>query len=293
MKKRRKNNFFTLVELLVSLGVFSILLVIFMQLFSGLRLVVANSELRTTNSTDIRVTMDLFSTLLGTLYYSTANTDSAEKGYFPFEVVQGGANNNSIDQFYFATKANLDLAGTSPIRYVGFMVPNRFENLETENAVFYDKLFLTVLSNKEGTNNADVYRQLFPQFSDSDDKLVKLATVKSTLTDNLKGKLRDNSTPETDTHNRIKLLDNVVEFKVRLLKADGTPESGNTITANTRQIEIRVSVLADKDYKEWVTLCEEATSEPSDAKKFRAVTQTTFCRRIYVDDHSLLEDTYE
>ena len=77
--KTRKN--FTLVELLVSLGVFSILLIVFMQFFSGMRLVWTNAEKNSTAHTDVRVAMDYLSVLLGSLYYSTANTPNAEKGY--------------------------------------------------------------------------------------------------------------------------------------------------------------------------------------------------------------------
>ena len=292
MKKFRKRQFFTLVELLVSLGVFSILLIIFMQLFSSLRLVVSTSELRTATTADVRNTMDLCSTMVSTLYYSTANTVTNEKGHFPFVLVSGGAA-NSADQLYFATKAQIDLAGSSPIRFVGFTVPNRANRLGTTGDDFCDKLFLTVLSNKEGSNNAEVYRQLFPQFVNAGNDLVPLSTAVGTLTDTLQTKLKDNSDPSTDTDSRIKLLDNVVEFKVRLLKADGTPESGNVITRDTRQIETVISVLADKEYKEWVALWGDKTSEPDEAKKFRVPVQTTYSRRIYVDDLSLVEDTYE
>ena len=290
MKKIMKIKFFTLVELLVSLGIFCVLLVVFMQLFNNFGKAVSSSEARTSNTIDVRNTMDLCSTLLSTLYYSTANTAASEKGYFPFEIVTG----NPSDKLYFATKAQIDLAGSSPIRYVGLMVPNRVDKMGTGSGTdFCDKLFLTVLSNKQGSNNADVYRQLFPQFVDAGNNLVSLATAVSTLKTNLQTKLTDNSDPATDTDNRIKLLDNVVGFKVRLLKADGTPESGTVITSQTRQIEIVISVLEDKEYKQWVALWGTATSEPADAQNFRITAQTTFCRRIYVDDHSLLEDSYE
>ena len=289
MRKFRKIKFFTLVELLVSLGIFSVLLVVFMQLFNNFSKVVTNSEARTANTIDVRNTMDLCSTLLSTLFYSTANTEASEKGYFPFAIVTG----TPSDQLYFATKAQIDLAGSSPIRYVGLMVPSRSASLGTTGTAFCDKLFLTVLSNKEGSNNADIYRQLFPQFVNASNDLVPLSTAVGTLTNNLRTKLTDNSNPATDTDNRIKLLDNVVEFKVRLLKADGTPESGTVITSQTRQIEIIISVLEEKEYKEWVAMWGTQTSEPSAAQTFRISAQTTFRRRIYVVDHSLLEDSYE
>ena len=157
----------------------------------------------------------------------------------------------------------------------------------------YDKLYLTVLTNKEGTTNANVYRQLFPQFVNSSNAIVPLTTAVSTLQSNLNVKLTENSTPGTDTDNRIKLLDNVVQFKVRLLKADGTPESGSVITKDTRQIEIELSVLKDEDYRQWLNERGTAATESNTAKEFRALRQSTFTRRIYLSDRSLQEDRYE
>ena len=278
--KTRKN--FTLVELLVSLGVFSILLIVFMQFFSGMRLVWTNAEKNSTAHTDVRVAMDYLSVLLGSLYYSTANTPNAEKGFFLFSVK---ANGNNPDEIYFATKTQIDLAGSNPVRFIGVLVPSSDNHLGAGSAL-HDKLYLTVLSNKEGSNNAEVYRQLFPQFVGSDDnETILLSDALTLLTTNLQNKLKDNTTPAVDTPNRIKLLDNVVDFKVRLLKGDGSEESGGVITSATREIEISISVLTDDDYRQW------STSANKD--EFRALRQTTFTRRIYIGDRSLLEDQYE
>ena len=292
MKKIRKVKNFTLVELLVSLGVFSILLIIFMQFFSGMRLVWTNAEKNANAHADVRIAMDMLSTLLSSLYYSTANTASGEIGHFLFRIDTG---TNEPDELYFATKTKIDLAGSNPIRFIGVLIPNRAGNLGVPDsqAALYDKLYLTVLSNKEGGANAAVYRQLFPQFVDaSGDNIISLATAATTLQDNLQGKLDDNNTPGTDTENRIKLLDNVVDFKVRLLKADGTAESGGVITAETREIEIAISVLSDSDYQEWVTTF-GSTPVNAASLEFRALRQTTFTRRISIGDRSLLEDRYE
>lgn len=291
MKNVRKKKFFTLVELLVSLGVFSILLIVFMQFFSGMRLVWSNSEKNSNTHADVRLAMDMLSTLLSSLYYSTANTESGEVGHFLFNVASGGA--DQPDRIYFASKTRIDLGGSSPIRFIGALVPNRSNPLGG-NANLYDKLYLTVLTNKEGGTNANVYRQLFPQFvDDSGENIVKLSAAASTLESNLNGKLMENLTPDTDTDNRIKLLDNVVQFKVRLLKADGTPESGSVITKDTRQIEIELSVLKDEDYRQWLNERGTAATEPDTAKEFRALRQSTFTRRIYLSDRSLQEDRYE
>ncbi len=277
--KTRKN--FTLVELLVSLGVFSILLIVFMQFFSGMRLVWTNAEKNSAAHTDVRVAMDYLSVLLGSLYYSTANTPNNEKGYFLFSVK---ANGNNPDGIYFATKTQIDLAGSNPVRFIGVLVPSSGNGFEA-NPALYDKLYLTVLSNKEGSNNAEVYRQLFPQFVDSGDDTIPFSQALDLLITKLQNKLKDNTIPAVDTPNRIKLLDNVVDFKVRLLKGDGSEESGGVITSATREIEISISVLTDDDYRQWSTTANK--------DEFRALRQTTFTRRIYIGDRSLLEDQYE
>ena len=70
----QNRNRFTLVELLVALGVFSVLLVVFMQVFSGMRLIWTNTEKRNETVSDARIAMDMVSVLLSSVYYSSASS---------------------------------------------------------------------------------------------------------------------------------------------------------------------------------------------------------------------------
>ena len=69
MKKLVKNRF-TLVELLVSMAVFSILLVLMMQFFSGARTLWTANEKRAAIYADATVAMDLMSQLLQSTFYT-------------------------------------------------------------------------------------------------------------------------------------------------------------------------------------------------------------------------------
>ena len=147
-----KRNF-TLVELLVSLGVFSILLVVFMQLFSGMRLAWTNTERHTDSSYSARVAMDMLSVLVGSMYYTNASTDLMENTVqFPFKLERSSANSADPAALYFASKTNIDLPGSNPVRFIGVQYVSPQSNfglseaLPREKERFY-KLYLTTVSN--------------------------------------------------------------------------------------------------------------------------------------------------
>ena len=59
-----KRTNFTLVELLVSLGVFSILLLVFMQLFNSMRQGIEKTEKQVDTRYSVTVSMDTFSNII-------------------------------------------------------------------------------------------------------------------------------------------------------------------------------------------------------------------------------------
>ena len=124
MKKYSRKYSFTLVELLVSLGVFSILLVLFMQFFSGMRLTWTNTEKRGDVSSDARIAMNMLSTLISATYYSTASLAPGEIGHFPYQI---DPLTSRPGKMYFAVKTNVDLPGSNPIRFIGVQLPNATE----------------------------------------------------------------------------------------------------------------------------------------------------------------------
>lgn len=290
MKKYSRKSRFTLVELLVSLGIFSILLVLFMQFFSGMRLAWTNTEKRSDISSNVRITMDMLSTLLGATYYSSASLYSGAEGRFPFQIDPAA---NRPGKMYFAVKTNIDLPGTSPIRFIGVQVPYAGQTLNGSlaNGDYY-KLYLTVLSNDASAGNGDVYPRFFPEFLNSSNNEQSASAALGDLRTNLNGKLSSAS------NHRIELLKNVTDFRIRSYDYSGallSPSGSETdIFCVPGAVEIEISVLKDEDFSAWVNMKGGVTATESPAaREFRAGKQLTFTRRIHIGDRWKTEVRYD
>lgn len=300
MVRMRRN--FTLVELLVSLGVFSILLVLFMQFFSGMRLAWTNTEKRTDASYSARIAMDMVAALAGSMYYTNASTDIMDDAVqFPFLLKRAEAKSDAPAALYFASKTNIDLPGSNPIRFIGvqYATPDNdaaFKfNLSDERKELY-ALYLTVISNAEkdgedkdiSAKNSDIYHCFWPAPSFGDPKntsqVIDADTALTRLEEILNGKLKPGSgeTPEF-----IKLLDHVTEFKVTLLKADGNELHKDTarVTEVPYAIEVTLSVLSDADFETWLNTGKN--------KEFKLKNQMTFTRRIHIGKRWDMEEKYD
>lgn len=285
MMKRARKNHFTLVELLVALGIFSILMVLFMQTFAGMRLAWTNSERRTDSHAGVRVAMDMLSTLTGAAYYSSASTFSGNEGQFPFQADQTSTRPGKL---YFACKTNFDLPGSNPIRFIGVQVPNAGENFGLTDTALYYKLYLTVLSNEAGVNNGTVYPRFSPEFLDASNNEISASAALTALKSNLDAKLA------ADTNHRIELLRNVTDFQVRAYDVNGNLFASTDVYCVPDMIELRVSVLGDEDFSKWTGMKGGVDSaENAAAQTFRLQKQTTFSRRIHIGDRWKNEVRYD
>ena len=294
MKKFSRKYSFTLVELLVSLGVFSILLVLFMQFFSGMRLTWTNTEKRGDVSSDARIAMNMLSTLIGATYYSTASLYSGAEGQFPYQI---NTSTTQPGKMYFAVKTNMDLPGSNPIRFIGVQLPNVAEDFGLSSPTPYDrnnnpfnKLYLTVLSNDNSTNNGDAFPRFFPEFLNSSGSTQAASGALNDLRTNLDLKLSSVS------NHRIELMRNVTDFKVRAYDYSGnliTP--AGDIFCVPAVIEIELSALKDDDFMTWLTMKggSPTGSEGNDARDFRIQKQLTFMRRIHIGDRWKVEAGYD
>ena len=288
MKKTLARKRFTLMELLVAMGVFSVLLVIFMQFFSGMRLAWTNTEKRTDVHGNVRIAMDMLSALIGTVYYSSASTYSGQVGHFPFLADQTSSRPGKL---YFASKTDYDLPGTNPIRFIGVQVPNATEAFgltatspfDVSTDPFY-RLYVTVLSNDASTNNGDVYPRFSPEFLDDSNNEIAPSAALTALQTNLNGKLA------AESSHRIELLKYVTDFQVRAYDEKGVAYSDAQLKCVPYAIEVRISILSEDDFKKWVALkeggvtsgVEKTEGGKNPARKFRLERQTTFSRRIYI-----------
>ena len=204
---------FTLVELLVSMGIFSILLVVFMQFFSGMRLAWTNSEKRSDAHYSARIAMDMVSALISTMYYTNAGTDKFGKNVqFPFKLKRAGSDSSKPAALYFASKTNIDLPGTNPVRFIGIQYANPVNNdfkfgLSDERKELYS-IYLTTISNADKdagdkdikAKNFEIYHRFWPApvFLDASGSATDAEGALSYLESTLDAKLKpaDGSTIE-------------------------------------------------------------------------------------------------
>ena len=296
---RRLHNF-TLVELLVSLGIFSILLVLFMQFFSGMRLAWTNTERRTDSHYSARIVMDMLSSLVSNMYYTNAGTDDFDKMVqFPFKVKRADNDSNKPAALYFASRTNLDLPGSNPVRFIGIQyanpVNNNFKFGMSDERKDLHALYLTSISNAEtdgGENsikstNKDIYHRFWPApaFLNSSDQVTDAKGALEYLVKTLDDKVKPASSGTVVES--VKLIDRVTEFKVRLFNADGN-EFDESVAESSRMphsVELTLSVLPESDFEAWI-----AGGKNEDFKREK---QLTFTRRVYIGDRWNMEDKYD
>lgn len=282
-----KHNF-TLVELLVSLGIFSILLVVFMQIFSGMRLSLNNVEQNTEAQQDSSLCLNIASQLLESI--SCVNVEenvggTAKKVPFPFYVTRTSGSSDSSCNIYFATKARLDnLTGSNPVRFVALLYPHADNKLGVDDADL-NKIYLTVLSNAAvdgagkdvSADNRDIYHKFWPapEFDGYDNP----SAARTGLSGYLNAKAKKPAAGKV--LQRSVLLENVTEFKVKLYDANGN-EVGATASSAfevPESLELTVSVLPAPDFEIWSKMA------AGDAKlEFQRAKQLTSSRRIYIGD---------
>lgn len=290
---------FTLVELLVSMGIFSILLVVFMQFFSGMRLAWTNSEKRTDAHYSARIVMDMLSALTSNMYYTNAGTDKFDKTVqFPFKLKRADNDASKPAALYFASKTNIDLPGTNPVRFIGIQYANPVNNdfkfgLSDERKELY-ALYLTTISNAEkdaadeniSAKNRNIYHRFWPapEFLDESNATTDAKGALNYMEKVLNSKLKPTGSEKIEY---IKLLDRVTEFKVRLFKENGDEyaASEKETTQMPHSLELTVSLLNESDFETWLNTGKN--------DEFRLKNQMTFTRRIYIGDRWNMEDKYD
>lgn len=292
MKNRNRKKLFTLVELLVSLGVFSLLLVIFMQFFSSTRTVWVNSEKRTQVYANARVAMDMVSQLINSFYYSSANVTPGEEGRFLFRAHQP-SNALLSHKLYFASKTSIDLPGRNPIRFIGLQVPTPEDAASypastcgDPNAPLYNKLMMTVVSDED-----PYFGAFFPPFLRAPGGSIgspgSCANVLGDLVGILNGTSKLRAAASTFVSSRIELLDKVTRFNVKVFDANGgeitLDASRNIDNVVPSMIAVTLAVLNDEDFARWVEMKGgRNNAETASAAAFRQKNEFVFTRCFYV-----------
>ena len=258
MKKFVRHRF-TLVEILVSMAVFSILLTLMMQFFSGARTLWTANEKRTVVYSDASVALDLMSTLLQSTY---CTFDNAGANQTLFEIDNTSPDNNKI---YFNSNSRMNLSGGA-VRYLSFQRTQQAGENLGDNI-----LVLTVFNDLDPD-----FSRYFWEFNMEDGKN-DLTSVRG----NLKGKLNISSLPSSGTPpaNAKILLRNVTGLEFTPIHEDGNQAD---LTKTPFAIKIKLSLMeSEAKLREWRDMPDNP-DDPNAKKDFKAQNEYTFYRTVWL-----------
>lgn len=268
MKKRFKYKF-TLAEILVSMVVFSILLVLIMQFFSGARTLWTANEKRAAIYSDAAAAMDLMATLLHSTFCFDDKADPPTD-QTPFEIassassLRGGSSTvtGNDGMIVFLSNSLMDLSSGSSIRYLSFSrdTPDPAPADVTNNV-----LYLKVYSDQE-KDFSDCFYEWAGSVSDKDSAL---GVIKSAM----KGFSR-----KSDSKKCKPVLRNVTGLKFVPLKIDGTELTAAADLKKTpAAIRIELSIMENEDaVRKYQSLSGTAQTE------FKEQNEYTFRRTVWL-----------
>ena len=292
--KRLVKHRFTLAELLVSMAVFSMLLLIMMQFFSGARTLWTANEKRSAIYADATVAMDLMSKLLQSTVY---NCDSGT----PFAITGGQTVNalgkpeplkrpdtisdtdNGTDgwnsKIYFLSNSPLELSKGGSVRYLSFQ-----RKTDTNvSGVSRNVLEIWVFSDSSDTELK--FDQCFTPYGDivpNDtpiDKYSQLAKANEYLDRVFNGEL---SSKFKDNEKKV-VLRNVTGLKFTPVDHTGIPIYGATFNNLPAGIEIELSLMENEQ-----TIRDYQALETKDLRnEFRLKNEYTFRRTIWLGDRTV------
>ena len=280
MKKRRIP--FTLVELLVAVGLLSLIMMLLLQLFSGAQKIWVSSEKTGNVYADARVAMELMADLLNTVQFShgeddaTGNRNTARDMIFSLDSSTKDNGRDSGSVVFAASAAARNLPVTdNPVCFVSFRLG------DSGNANTRGKLFMVVYSDRK----ADFYNYFPPygSFGNSRD------TAKNNLKTQMNSQVSEyGSTAEGSEDEFCQVIaENVVAFKLTAYALESGQLVKKSASADVAEpphmIEIQLTVLDADSYTRWQELT--GTAQDDYLKQH----QRTFSRSVFIGDRWALE----
>ena len=293
---KKVTTHFTLMELLVAMGVFCILLVIMMQFFSSARNVTSAAEKKSKVYSQTRNALDMISSLLQN---STPSSDNSEKSKeesgdtqwtgAPFFLRSYTNYSDYTGQaIIFPTYSPYRFAGQSNLMYVGIFGPNMKTGSSDSG-----EIRLAVISDDQA-RYANIWPPLNAESSATDSTEGALKYLKKHVPDDLLN--FRNSTEESSDKDKFKyrfvLLKNVVSFNFAAYKLQREDNKANQkiykIDSSSYEdrlkrpyaIELQISVLNEDDYIRYREML--AAGNPN-ADNFCKENQHTFNRYIFLN----------
>ena len=272
MKKRRIP--FTLVELLVAVGLLSLIMMLLLQLFSGARKIWTSNEKTNNVYADARVAMELMADLLNTVQFShgeddaTGNRDKTKDMIFSLDT-----STNSGCVIFAASAASRNLpVKNNPVCFVSFRLG------DSADANTRGKLFMIVYSDRK----ADFYNY-FPPYS-------SFGSSRDAAKNNLKTQMVGGYSGTAEGENEFcqVIAENVVAFKLNAYVLDNQQlvkkSASDDVAEPPHMIEIQLTVLDADSYTRWQEIS-DATAKSDYLKQH----QRTFSRSVFIGDRWALE----
>lgn len=279
---------FTLIELIVSMAVFTLLSMVVIQLFAATQKLWSRSEGKNELYQDAQMTLDLMSNMLNNISHATTEEQGTQ--FFRVDNDKVKDSESSSDSFthfsklYFATKSTIDALPKSeiyqnPIRFVTFQVVEISNSGDPDNG--RNCLVMRVLS--DNVDDETKFVKYFPPAqSDNED-----------LTDELDNGATLKTEPKNQKENVVRLLNNVVAFRVRLGNSSSSlyKQTNNNDYESTGSaafghdslpafVEITLQLMDLKHYDDYMMRFEGELGS-SEAREYRAQHSHTFRRYVY------------
>jgi len=274
---------FTLAEIIVAMGVFSIIMLMLFRLFASSQKVWSSAEARSNRYADARVAMDLMANAMQSAFYAADTTvmyirrDNKERDNITFPVKMS-THYGCMDDTYESDEPVLFF-----IRF-SLGKSNALGNAVTGNeAPGY--LYLSTFGRKD---NADTYRDLFKPYSSISARCTEMLTAFQTASvqdedrkqDIIQGVTRLEFTPVMPDYDNTKLRWLPPKY------ANGVDED-NTI--NPIAMEIKLWLLDRANYQKWYTLNDSRSvidsNETPRAREFRQANEYLFTRLVYLPNN--------
>lgn len=257
--RNRKQSRFTLVELLVSMGILVVILGFILQFFVSSQKVWSSMSQRNRTYSDARVAMDIMTTMLQNTFYS--------EGGIPFRINQDSAGKHKI---YFATRTMQNLPGEA-LKYVSFQ-RNSDSGKEAQ-------LMVSVFCDKEND-----FGNYFPPYGLG--SISNLGDARSGVVAKL------NSNLNNDSYGSV-LIKRVISFEVKPYEIQTSGSGIKPVTDSTYDeipfmVELKLKLLSPEKEKEWLNVWKDKPETDSGRKDFLNENSYTFSRTVFLGEQSRL-----
>jgi len=264
------------------MAVFSILLVLMMQFFSGARTLWTANEKRAAIYADATVAMDLMSQLLQSTFYSDGNIPFAIR-FAPAEAEkkapraddEKAINDDNIDgwrsEIYFVSNSPLELSKGGSVRYLSF----QRKTDAGDTTVTRNVLELSVFSDSSVEDLK--FDQCFAPFGldvSSENKVDEARDYLLTV-------FRRVSHPCLSNKERKVVLRNVTGLKFTPINYRGKKIDGEECNVLPAGIEIELSLMENEQ-----TIRDYQALAPGDRNDFRLKNEYTFRRTVWLGDRT-------